>query len=57
MPTLRIRQQRAASDEHHVVVRLEGDGVGPLEAETRFAFELTREDRGDIRWYLEDFPE
>jgi hypothetical protein len=53
---LRLTQHEEGENRHRVEVRLEGDGA-PQVAESRFTFELTAQDREDVRWYLEEFLE
>lgn len=55
MPTLHISQSTESSGRYRVDVRLEGDGFVPCAAKANFDFEMTAQDREDLRWYLEDF--
>jgi hypothetical protein len=38
-------------------VRLEGDGLAPIEVFSSFPFTLTAQDLEDLRWYLEEYAE
>ena len=55
MPTLRITQRSEGPGRYRAEVRLEGDGLAPLTAESPFQFEMTPQEHEDVRWYLEDF--
>jgi tetratricopeptide (TPR) repeat protein len=52
---LRLTQHEEGESRHRVTLRLEGDGGLPWEAESRFEFDFTAQDREDLRWYLEEF--
>ena len=54
MLTLRLTQETIAENRYRARLRLEGDGP-PQEAVAEFAFELSAQDREDVRWYLEDY--
>jgi hypothetical protein len=51
---LRLTQVVEGPDFYRVELSLEGDG-SRLTATSRFEFKLTGQDRGDLRWYLEDY--
>jgi hypothetical protein len=53
---LRLTQHEEGENRHRVEVRLEAAGA-PRVAESRFTFDLTAQDREDVRWYLEEFLE
>jgi len=56
MPTLRINQSRDTSGKHQLRLLLSGvPGQADLGAEASFAFELTDQEREQLRWYLEDY--
>ena len=55
MPRLRLRQTTTAENRHTVHVTFEGDGSQTRDADATFSFELTAQDREDLRWYLEDY--
>ncbi len=59
MTTLRIAETDGAVADglYHMTISLEMDGVQSHGAATTFAFQWTSQDREDIRWYLEDYPE
>jgi hypothetical protein len=54
MRLLRLTQETLAPDQYRVRLRLEGDGL-PQEAAARFRFQMSEQEREDVRWYLEDF--
>lgn len=54
MIVLRISQSALGAGEHRVAVRL-NRGSTPMEAVSDFTFRLSAADRGDVRWYLEDY--
>jgi tetratricopeptide (TPR) repeat protein len=54
MRLLRLRQFAEGAANYRVTIELDGAGAR-RSAESRFAFQLTSQDREDIRWYLEDF--
>ncbi len=56
MPTLRLRQfaEGEGENRHRVLVEMESEDMRRT-AESRFHFELGARDRGDLRWYLEDY--
>ncbi len=52
---LRLTQIAEGPTQYRVEVALEGDGLARQTATARFPFELSRQDRADLRWYLEDY--
>jgi hypothetical protein len=54
MRLLRLTQETIAPDQYRVRLRLEGDGL-PQEAAAQFRFQMSEQEREDVRWYLEDF--
>ena len=56
-PMLRLTQTALGEDRYAVEVALEGDGLPRQTARTSFAFKLTDQDREDLRWYLEEYPQ
>ncbi|MAU00227.1 MAG: hypothetical protein CL608_24065 [Anaerolineaceae bacterium] len=54
MLTLRLTQETIAENRYRARLRLEGDGL-PQEAIAEFTFEMSAQDREDMRWYLEDY--
>ncbi len=54
MNTLQL-EQSTTGNAHEVRLTLQGEGLPTMRARASFAFELTPQDRGDIRWYLEDY--
>jgi tetratricopeptide (TPR) repeat protein len=53
MATLRLTHRPDATSH---VIELALDGMGPRQTATaRFDFDLTKQDREDVRWYLEDY--
>jgi hypothetical protein len=54
MSTLRLTQETISPNQYRARLRLEGDGL-PQEAAAEFSFQLSEQDREDVRWYLEDF--
>ena len=56
-PTLRLTQTALGEDRYAVEVALEGDGLPRQAASTSFTFKLTDQDREDLRWYLEEYPQ
>lgn len=55
MPLLRIKQHIEQEDHYRVEIDFKDDDGSEQTAEARFEFALTRQDRADIRWYLEDY--
>jgi tetratricopeptide (TPR) repeat protein len=53
-PTLRLTQTSTPGGQHQVQVALDGAGR-PQTASAHFAFQLTDQDRENLRWYLEDY--
>lgn len=51
---LRLKQHAVGEGRHRVDISLDGDGA-PRVATSTFAFGLSPQDEGDLRWYLEDF--
>lgn len=54
MPTLRLTQETLDNNRYRARLRLEGDGPAQ-EAVAEFSFEMSAQDREDVRWYLEDY--
>ena len=52
MPTLRLRHSSEGDNRHRVLVEIPDSG---RETESRIEFELSAQDRENIRWYLEDY--
>ena len=55
MTTLRITQTEESAGRYRVEIALEGDGSPRQIATSRFEFQLTAQDRENLRWYLEDY--
>ena len=56
MPTLRLTQSTASQGAHRVQLDLDDDR-GVLSAVSTFSFQVSEQDREDLRWYLEDYLE
>ena len=57
IPTLRLRQFADGANRYRVEIRLENVDRSPLNADVRFDFDLSAQDRENVRWYLEDYLE
>jgi len=55
MPILRLTQFSEGQNRYRVEIALEGEGLPPQTAFTRFEFELGAQEQEDLRWYLEDY--
>ncbi len=55
MPLLRLTQHQKEQNQYRVEIAFEDDDGSRLTADVNFSFELTREERADLRWYLEDY--
>jgi len=55
MTMLRITQTEENAGRYRVEIALEGDGSPRQIATSRFDFQLTAQDRENLRWYLEDY--
>ena len=55
MPTLRITQSSEGPNQYRAEITLEGDGFPRQTAGSHFSFELSDQQREDLRWYLEDY--
>ena len=54
MSLLRLTQHVEKEDTYRIEIAFE-DGGSRQTAEALFDFKVTPEDRGDLRWYLEDY--
>ena len=55
MSTLRIRQDAPHDGHYPIRLTLKRANQADLDAEANIAFALTPQERGDLRWYLEDY--
>src|SRR5512135_2609800 len=55
MTTLRITQTEESAGRYRVEIAREGDGSPRQSATSHFEFQLTAQDRENLRWYLEDY--
>ncbi|MDQ3704646.1 MAG: CHAT domain-containing protein [Chloroflexota bacterium] len=56
-PVLRLTQTSEQDGSHRVELALDAPGQPRNTATSRFPFELTEQEREDLRWYLEDYLE
>ena len=54
MSLLRLTQHIEKEDNYRIEIAFEDDGTRET-PEARFEFKMTKEDREDMRWYLEDY--
>jgi hypothetical protein len=54
---LRLTQTSTGQSQFRVEVALEASGQARQTATCTFRFELADQDREDLRWYLEDYPQ
>lgn len=53
--TLHIRQTASGDVKHTILLTLKRPDEADLEAEVSIEFALTLQERGELRWYLEDY--
>lgn len=56
MPTLRLTQFDAGQGAYRIQIDLDGNAA-PQSANCQFEFQISDQDREDLRWYLEDYLE
>ena len=55
MPTLRLTQHEEKENQYSVEIVVEKEKGKRRKTDVTFPFEMTPEDRRDLRWYLEDY--
>ena len=55
MPLLRLTQNVEQEDNFRIEIAFEDDDGARQTADVKFPYQFTKEDRADIRWYLEDY--
>jgi tetratricopeptide (TPR) repeat protein len=55
MPLLRLTQHIENEDQYRIEIAFEDDDGSRQTADVRFSYQFTKQDRTDMRWYLEDY--